>query len=37
MKEIEMTEEKIKNSNMALIFGISVVLAFFVSFFIIGH
>ena len=34
MKEIGMTEEKAKNSNMALVFGLSVVLAFLVSFFI---
>lgn len=35
MKEIGMTEEKAKNSNMALTFGVSVVLAFLVSFFLI--
>jgi len=35
MKEIGMTEEKAKNSNMALVFGLSVVLAFLVSFFLV--
>ncbi|NQY29628.1 MAG: DUF1761 domain-containing protein [Flavobacteriaceae bacterium] len=34
MKEIGMTEEKAKKGNMALIFSVSVILAFFVSFFI---
>ena len=34
MKEIGMTEEKAKNSNMALTFGLSVVLAFLAAFFI---
>jgi len=36
MKEVGMTEEKAKNSNMALVFGLSVVLAFFVSFFLLA-
>ena len=35
MKEIGMTEEKAKKANMPLIFGLSVVLAFFISFFIV--
>ena len=30
MKEIGMTEERAKNSNMLLIFSVSVILAFFV-------
>lgn len=34
MKEIGMTEEKAKNSNMALTLGLSVVLAFLAAFFI---
>lgn len=34
MNEIGMTEEKAKNSNMALTFGLSVVLAFLAAFFI---
>ena len=32
MKESGMTEEKMKGSNMALIFGLSVLYAFFISF-----
>ena len=34
MKEIGMTEEKAKNSNMGLTFGLSVILAFLAAFFI---
>jgi len=34
MKEIGMTEEKAKNSNMGLTFGVSVILAFFTAFFL---
>ena len=34
MKEIGMTDEKAKKANMPLIFGLSVVLAFLVSFFL---
>ena len=34
MKEIGMTEEKAKQSNMGLVFGLSVVMAFIISFFL---
>ena len=34
MKEVGLTEEDCKNSNMGLTFGISVVVAFFVAFFL---
>lgn len=35
MKEIGMTEEKAKNSNMAVVFSLCVILAFLISFFIV--
>lgn len=37
MKEIGMTEEKAKKANMGLIFGLSVVLAFLISFFLMAN
>lgn len=35
MNEVGMTEEKAKNSNPAITFGVSVILAFLVSFFLL--
>jgi hypothetical protein len=32
MKESGMTEEKMKGSNMVMIFGLSIIYAFFISF-----
>lgn len=37
MNEIGMTEEKAKKANMGLIFGLSVVLAFLISFFLMAN
>ncbi len=36
MKETGMTEKKAKKSNMPLIFGLTVVMAFIISFFLFG-
>lgn len=37
MKETGMTDEKMKGSNMALIFGLSILFSFLMNFFIVSH
>ena len=37
MKETEMTDEKMKGSNMPLIFGLSILFSFIMNFFIVSH
>jgi hypothetical protein len=37
MKETGMTDEKMKGSNMAMIFGLSIVFSFLMNFFIVSH
>ncbi len=37
MKETGMTDEKMKSSNMGLIFGLSILFSFLMNFFIISH